>query len=36
VAKYIMQRLGQTLIVVFGVTVIVFFILRVMPGIPSS
>jgi ABC-type dipeptide/oligopeptide/nickel transport system permease component len=34
VAKYIIQRLGQTLIVVLGVTVIVFFILRVMPGDP--
>ncbi|MEX1004352.1 MAG: ABC transporter permease [Acidimicrobiia bacterium] len=33
-AKYIVQRLGQTLIVVLGVTVIVFFILRVMPGDP--
>jgi ABC-type dipeptide/oligopeptide/nickel transport system permease component len=34
VAKYILQRLGQTLIVVLGVTVIVFGILRVMPGDP--
>lgn len=33
-AKYILRRLGQTLIVVLGVTVIVFVILRVMPGDP--
>jgi ABC-type dipeptide/oligopeptide/nickel transport system permease component len=33
-AKYILHRLAQMLVVVFGVTVIVFFILRVMPGDP--
>lgn len=32
--KFILARLFQTLIVVLGVTVIVFFILRVMPGDP--
>lgn len=32
--NYILQRLGQTLVVVLGATVIVFFILRVMPGDP--
>lgn len=32
--NYILQRLGQTLVVVIGATVIVFFILRVMPGDP--
>jgi len=34
VTKFILERLWQTLIVVLGVTVIVFFILRVMPGDP--
>lgn len=33
-AKFLLQRLMQTLIVVAGVTVIVFFILRIMPGDP--
>ncbi len=33
-AKYILHRLLQTLIVVLGVTVIVFVILRIMPGDP--
>lgn len=32
--NYILRRLGQTLVVVLGATVIVFFILRVMPGDP--
>lgn len=32
--KFILSRLFQTLVVVLGVTVIVFFILRVMPGDP--
>jgi ABC-type dipeptide/oligopeptide/nickel transport system permease component len=34
VARYILHRLLQTLIVVLGVTVIVFVILRIMPGDP--
>lgn len=34
--NYILHRLLQTLVVVLGVTVIVFFILRVMPGDPVS
>lgn len=33
-AKFILHRLGQTLVVVLGVTVIIFFVLRVMPGDP--
>lgn len=33
-ARYILHRLLQTLIVVLGVTVIVFVILRIMPGDP--
>lgn len=32
--SYILHRLGQTLIVVLGVTLVVFVILRVMPGDP--
>jgi ABC-type dipeptide/oligopeptide/nickel transport system permease component len=34
VTRFILERLWQTLVVVLGVTVIVFFILRVMPGDP--
>ncbi len=33
-ANYILHRILQTLIVVLGVTVIIFFVLRVMPGDP--
>ncbi|MCL4187035.1 MAG: ABC transporter permease [Rhodobacteraceae bacterium] len=32
--RYILHRVGQTLVVVLGVTVIIFFVLRVMPGDP--
>lgn len=34
--KYLLHRFGQTLIVVAGVTVIVFIILRIMPGDPVA
>lgn len=34
--RHILHRLGQTVIVVFGVTVLVFVILRVMPGDPVA
>jgi len=36
VINFILHRLGQTLIVLFGVTVIIFFVLRVMPGDPVA
>ena len=34
--KFLLRRLAQTLIVIAGVTVIVFFLLRVMPGDPVA
>jgi len=34
VINFVLHRFGQTLIVLFGVTVIIFFVLRVMPGDP--
>ena len=34
--KFLVHRLGQALVVVAGVTVIVFLILRIMPGDPVS
>jgi dipeptide transport system permease protein len=34
--RHILQRLGQTVIVILGVTVLVFFILRIMPGDPVA
>lgn len=32
--NFILHRLGQTLVVLFGVTLIIFFVLRIMPGDP--
>jgi ABC-type dipeptide/oligopeptide/nickel transport system permease component len=34
VINFILHRMGQTLIVLFGVTLIIFFVLRIMPGDP--
>ncbi len=34
--NFILHRAGQTLIVLFGVTLIIFFMLRVMPGDPVA
>src|SRR5690606_16067762 len=34
--RLVLQRLGQTAVVLFGVTVIVFAVLRIMPGDPVS
>ena len=34
--NFILHRLGQTLVVLFGVSLIIFFVLRVMPGDPVA
>lgn len=34
--NFILHRVGQTLVVLFGVTVIIFFVLRIMPGDPVA
>lgn len=33
--KYIIKRLGYTILVLFGVTIVVFFLLRLAPGSPA-
>jgi peptide/nickel transport system permease protein len=33
--KYILQRLAQTIVVLFGLSVLIFFIARVVPGDPA-